>query len=65
MIIADGLEAGQREIVVAEGFEAQALAMRSTAPDKLFDFTAAEGKRLADARAAAGPAFDPDPAQVR
>ena len=64
-IIADGLEAGAREIVVADGFEAQALAMRGAAPDALFDVLAAEGKRLAEARAAAGADFDADPAQVR
>jgi dehydrogenase/reductase SDR family member 7B len=64
-IIADGLEAGQREIVVAEGTEAQALHLRTTAPDALFDFTAAEGKRLADSRAAVGADWDPDPAKVR
>ncbi len=57
-IILDGIEAGKREIVVAEGMELAALQMRLANPDGLFDFLAEEGARLADARAA-GEAPDP------
>ena len=33
----DALDAGQREIAIAEGIEAQMVAMKSAEPDKLFD----------------------------
>jgi short-subunit dehydrogenase len=47
-----GLAAGKREILVAEGLEAMAAALRWQNPDQLFDLLAAEGARLAEARAA-------------
>jgi dehydrogenase/reductase SDR family member 7B len=47
-----GLAEGRREILVAEGLEAMAAALRWQNPDRLFDLLAAEGKRLAEARAA-------------
>jgi short-subunit dehydrogenase len=46
-----GLAEGQREILVAEGGEAFAAALRWQDPERLFDMLAAEGKRLAEARA--------------
>lgn len=46
-----GLAAGQREILVAEGGEAFAAALRWQDPERLFDMLSAEGKRLAEARA--------------
>jgi short-subunit dehydrogenase len=46
-----GLAAGQREILVAEGGEAFATALRWQDPERLFDMLSAEGKRLAEARA--------------
>lgn len=49
--ILHGLAEGQREIVVAEGAEAFAAGLRWQDPERLFDMLAAEGKRLADARA--------------
>jgi dehydrogenase/reductase SDR family protein 7B len=56
-----GLAEGQREIVVAEGAEAFAAALRWQDPERLFDMLAAEGKRLAEARAAGK---GPEPALV-
>ncbi len=56
-----GLEAGEREIVVAEGMEAGALELRAKDPATLFTFTAAEGARLAAARAEGQ---GPEPAKV-
>jgi dehydrogenase/reductase SDR family member 7B len=50
--ILDGLAEGKREILVAEGLEAMAAALRWHNPDQLFDLLAAEGARLAAARAA-------------
>jgi short-subunit dehydrogenase len=47
-----GLAEGRREILVAEGLEAMAAALRWQNPDQLFDLLAAEGARLAGARAA-------------
>lgn len=64
-LIVDGLEQRTREIVVAEGLEAQALQLRSARPEQLFDLLAAEGQRLAQARAGAGPDWRPEPAKVR
>lgn len=46
-----GLAEGRREILVAEGAEAFAAALRWQDPERLFDMLAAEGKRLAEARA--------------
>jgi short-subunit dehydrogenase len=57
-----GIEAGQREIIVAEGGEQAAAAMRVADPDRLFDALAREGARLAEARAAGA---RPDPRQVK
>lgn len=59
--IVAGLHAGAREIVVAEGVEAGALELRAKDPATLFAFTAAEGARLAAARAEG---HGPDPARV-
>src|SRR5207237_10160561 len=56
-----GLAEGQREILVAEGGEAFAAALRWQDPERLFDMLAAEGARLAEARAAGK---GPDPALV-
>jgi short-subunit dehydrogenase len=47
-----GLAEGKREILVAEGLEAMAAALRWQNPDQLFDLVAAEGARLAAVRAA-------------
>ena len=62
--IVDGIEAGQREIVVAVPNEARGYAMRAHEPDRLWDYLAREGARLAEARDSAGGPFRPDPAQV-
>jgi len=59
--ILTGLNAGDREIIVAEGVEAGALELRRTDPATLFAFTAAEGARLAAARAAGE---GPEPVKV-
>jgi short-subunit dehydrogenase len=56
-----GLAEGQREILVAEGAEAFAAGLRWQDPERLFDMLAAEGKRLAEARAAGK---GPEPALV-
>lgn len=56
-----GLAEGKREILVAEGGEAFAAALRWQDPERLFDMLSAEGKRLAEARAAGK---GPDPALV-
>jgi len=58
--ILEGLATGKREILVAEGREAFAAALRWQNPDQLFDLLAAEGARLAEARAA-GERPDPIP----
>ena len=58
--ILDGVAAGKREILVAEGAEAFAASLRHQDPDRLFDLLAAEGARLAEARAA-GARPDPRP----
>lgn len=62
--IADGLAAGVREIVVAEGAEAQAVRLRAADPDAFFARVAGEGLRLAEARAAAGAGAAPEPAKI-
>ncbi len=64
-LIADRLAERKREIVVAEGMEAQALELRRLDPERLFDLVGAEGKRLAAERAERGPEWQPDPAKVR
>ena len=55
-----GLSEGKREILVAEGQEAFAAALRWQNPDQLFDLLSAEGARLAAARDA-GERPDPTP----
>jgi dehydrogenase/reductase SDR family member 7B len=60
--ILEGLATGKREILVAEGREAFAAALRWQNPDQLFDLLAAEGARLAEARAAGE---RPDPVPVK
>ena len=63
--ILDGLAAGQREIVVADGLEAGAALLRFQDPERLFDLTAREGARLAEEREAGGGAgWRPDPKKV-
>jgi len=57
-VIADGLAADAREIVVAEGVELQALQMRASQPEALFDFAADMGSKLA-AQRAAGASLEP------
>lgn len=56
-----GLAEGQREIIVAEGQEAFAAALRWQNPEQLFDLLAAEGANLAATREAGG---RPDPPPV-
>ena len=63
-LILDGLAAGAREIVVAEGRELAGLQMRATNPELVFAATASEGARLAAAREQAGSEFSPEPRQV-
>ena len=63
-IIVDGIQRNQREIVVAQGAELHAYGLRASDPERLFDYMAREGARLAAARAAAGGAFRPEPAKV-
>lgn len=58
--ILQGLAEGKREIIVAEGREAFAAALRWQDPDQLFDLLAAEGAKLAEAREA-GVRPDPTP----
>ena len=60
--ILQGLAEGKREIVVAEGQEAFAATLRWQNPDQLFDLLAAEGAKLAEARAAGA---RPDPTPLR
>jgi short-subunit dehydrogenase len=59
--ILDGLAEGSREILVAEGQEAFAAALRWQNPEQLFDLLAAEGAKLAATRDAGG---RPDPRPV-
>ena len=62
--IVSGIEANAREIVVAQGAELAGIGLRATDPDRLFDYLAQEGERLARAREAAGGGFRPEPARV-
>jgi dehydrogenase/reductase SDR family protein 7B len=63
--ILDAVAAGSRELIVAEGAEAFAAALRIQDPERLFDMLSAEGARLAQQRAeVVGGAFRPDPAPV-
>jgi short-subunit dehydrogenase len=59
-LILDGLAAGQREIVVAEGRELAALNLRLTQPEAVFGLLAQEGARLAKLREEAGGGFLPE-----
>jgi short-subunit dehydrogenase len=59
--ILDGLAQGHREILVADGAEAFAASLRFQDPERLFDLLAAEGAKLAEARAQGAP---PEPRQV-
>ena len=59
-----GMAAGAPEIVIAEGQEAAAVALRREDPAALFALMAREGARLAQAREAAGGGFRPDPARM-
>jgi short-subunit dehydrogenase len=59
--ILDAVAAGARELVVAEGAEAAAAALRWQDPERLFDLLAREGARLAEARR---PGRRPEPAPV-
>ena len=63
-LILDGLAAGAREIVVAEGRELAALQMRATNPEVVFAALAGEGARLAALREQAGGEFAPEPRHV-
>jgi dehydrogenase/reductase SDR family protein 7B len=63
-LILDGLAAGAREIVVAEGRELAGLQMRATNPELVFAATASEGARLAALRGQAGSEFSPEPGRV-
>ncbi len=63
--IADGLAERRREIIVAEGVEAQALALRASDPERLFAFLADEGRRLAEAQADTPPGELPEPTNIQ
>ena len=63
--IAEGLSARVREILVAEGQEARAAMLRAQQPEMIFEVLANEGARLAKARSAAGPKWQPEPARIR
>ncbi|MBA2918922.1 SDR family NAD(P)-dependent oxidoreductase [Sphingomonas sp. MAH-20] len=56
-----GIAAGEREILVAQGAEAHAAALRFSDPERLFDMLAREGARLAAEREQGG---RPEPAPV-
>jgi short-subunit dehydrogenase len=56
-----GIAAGEREILVADGAEAHAAALRFSEPERLFDMLAKEGARLAAEREKGG---RPEPAKV-
>jgi dehydrogenase/reductase SDR family member 7B len=60
--VLDGMEAGAREIIVAEGAEAFAAGLRFSDPERLFDMLAKEGARLAGEREKG---VRPEPAQVK
>lgn len=59
-----GIEAGEREIIIAEGGEAMVAGLRFTAPDKLFDMLAGAGAKLAEEREGGGADWRPEPAKV-
>ena len=55
--MADALDEGRREIVIAEGGELLAAGLRASAPDQLFDLLGHEGARLVKLREEQGPDF--------
>jgi short-subunit dehydrogenase len=61
--IMQALQAGTRELIIAQGAEAMATPLRTQNPDTLFDAMAREGARLAAARAA-GERVDPGRVRV-
>ena len=61
----DGLRAGEREIVIAEGQEAMAVQARTHDPETLFATMARAGAKLAEARTRAGAGYRPDPKPVQ
>jgi len=61
--IVQALQAGTRELIIAQGAEAMATPLRTQNPDTLFDAMAREGARLAAARAA-GERVDPGRVRV-
>jgi short-subunit dehydrogenase len=62
--VLEGLRAGAREILIAQGAEAVAAQMRAQNPEMLFAAMAREGARLAEARAKAGAGFRPEPVRA-
>ena len=54
-MILDGIAAGQRDIVIAEGMEAAALGLRCSAPEQLFAILAEQGRELAGAAGSDAP----------
>ncbi len=63
-IILDATERNLREVVIAQGAELNGVGLRASDPDRLFDWLAQEGARLAAARQATGAGFRPEPAKV-
>ncbi len=63
-IIVAAIEGGRREVVIAEGAELAGVSLRASDPEALFAWLGREGARLAEARAAAGAGFRPEPAKV-
>jgi short-subunit dehydrogenase len=63
--ILDGMAAGKREISIAEGREAAALALRTQDPELLYKMLAQEGARLAALRDEHGPGLSLDPRTIR
>ncbi len=64
-IILDGLAAGAREIVVAEGRELAALQARNANPEAVFAVLAEEGRKLAAQRESARDGFVPQPSNFQ
>ena len=66
-VILEGIALNKREIVVAQGSELFAAGLRASDPERLMDYVAQQGARLAAARAeaGAGAAFRPEPAKVQ
>ncbi len=63
-LILAALAEGRRDLVVAEGAELNAAALRTSNPERLWEGLAREGARLAGQRATGGSGFRPDPARV-